>query len=236
MLQCAVGPLLDAQFVCVDPVPEELGIAGRSGAHHQIGVEILRYARGTSLVGRLELHDAPEHVGDLFAVDRPGDLLVDEEALAQCGLFGTDDVGEFSADAHLFAGTQVAVVGLLAVGGHDADITGVVEHPDDLAQRVIVGPGATQAHHGPHLDHRRRSDDSGVAGSLGGGLIDIDRVLVPECVQPMLDHRLVHRVTSLAGLALSGCLDLLGGLLNLLNTQRRTPVFAQALIEEPSAH
>ena len=41
VLQGAVGPLLDPQFVCVHAVPEELGVARRRGPHHRVGVEVV---------------------------------------------------------------------------------------------------------------------------------------------------------------------------------------------------
>ena len=89
-----------------------------------------------------------------------------KNALAERGPLGADHVGQFGGDADLLAGPQVAVVGLLAVGGDHADIACVVEQFEDLAQRIVVGTDAAQAHHRPHLDHRRRRDDAGVAAAL----------------------------------------------------------------------
>ena len=63
------------------------------------------------------------------------------------------------------------MVGLLAVGGHDADIACLVEQFEDLAQRIVIGTDPAEAHHGPDLDHRGRCDDAGMAGGLGGRLV-----------------------------------------------------------------
>ena len=94
---------------------------------------------GVDLIGGPELHDAPHHFGDVLVADLPGDLLRDEEALAQRRPLRAHDVGQLGRDADLLAGAQVPVVGLLAVGRDDADIACVVEQFEDLGQRIVVG-------------------------------------------------------------------------------------------------
>ena len=76
---------------------------------------------------RPEFHDAPHHLGDVLVADLPGDLLSDEEALTERGLLRADHIGEFRDDADFLAGPQIPVIGLLAVGGDHADVSGVVE-------------------------------------------------------------------------------------------------------------
>ena len=195
VLQAAVGRCLDAQFVRLDAVPEELGVPRGGRPHHGVGVQIVGHRR---LIGiaRPELHDAPVHFGDILVADLPDDVLVDEIAFAQRGLLRPDHVGQFGADADLFAGAQVAVVGLLAVGRDDADIACLVEQFDDARQRVVVGANSAQPQHRPDLDHRRRRDDAGMAGGPGRGLVDVDRVAVADGLHPVVDHRLVHRIAA----------------------------------------
>ena len=196
----------------LDAVPEELGVPRRRRPHHRVGVQIVGHSR---LIGiaRPELHDAPVHFGDILVADLPDDVLVDEIALAQRGLLRPDHVGEFGADADLFARAQIAVIGLLAVGGDHTDIAGLVEQFDDPGQRVVVGANSAQPHHRPHLDHRRRRDDAGMAGGPGRGLVDVDRVAVADRLHPVVDHRLVHRIAADPRLAPARRLDLLDGLL-----------------------
>ena len=206
------GLRLDPQFVRLDAVPEELGVARGGRPHHGVGVQIVGHRR---LIGiaRPELHDAPVHFGDILVTDLPDDVLVDEIAFAQRGLLRPDHVGELGADADLFAGAQVPVVGLLAVGRDDADIAGLVEQFDDPGQRVVVGANPAQPQHRPDLDHRRRRDDAGMAGGPGRGLVDVDRVAVADGLHPVVDHRLVHRIAADPRLAAARRLDLFDGLL-----------------------
>ena len=136
VLQGAVGPLLEAQFVRVDAVPEELGVPRGRGPHHACRRRDRRApARGR--LGRLSAglnFMMRQIISATSSSCRPArDLLGDEEALAQRGLLRADHVGQFGCDADLFARPQVAVVGLLAVGGDDADIAGLVEQFEDLA-------------------------------------------------------------------------------------------------------
>ena len=95
---------------------------------------------------------------------------------------------------------------------------------------------AVQAAHRPDLDHGRRRDDSRMSGVLGRGLVDVDRVLVADRVEPVVDHRLVDRMTARARLALSLGLDLLRRRADVVDRAHGCPFFAQALITaEPSA-
>ena len=103
------------------------------------------------------------------------------------------------------------MIGLLTVGGHHTDVTGLVEETQDLAQRIIVGAYCAQAHHGPDLDHRRRRHYARVTGSLGRGLVNVDGVLIPDGIQPVLDHRLVDQETAVPRPASTRRLDLLEG-------------------------
>ena len=226
MLQAAVGALLDAQLVCVHAVPEELGVPRRRRAHHRVSVEVIRNGCSSRLIGigGPELHDAPHHLGDILVTDLPADPLGDEEALTECGLLGADDIGQLGGDADLLARPQVPVIGLLAVGRDHADIPCVVEQPEDLGEWVVGRTLTAEACHRPDLDHRGRGNDARMAGGFGRGLVDVDRVLVTHRVEPVVDHRLVHRMPTGPRLALSLGLDLLGRLLD---------VFA-ALTVEPS--
>src|SRR6185312_9692136 len=71
------------------------------------------------------------------------------------------------------------------------------------------------AHHRPHLDHRRRRDDAGMAGRTGCRLVDVDGVLVSHRVNPVVNHRLVDRIPARLRLAAARGLDLFGRLLNI---------------------
>src|SRR5690606_1638231 len=51
-------------------------------------------------------------------------------------------------------------------------------------------------------------DDAGVPGGPRSVLVDVDRVLVAQGVHPVVNHRLIHRVSGLAGPAGAGRLDL----------------------------
>ena len=207
----------------VHAIPEELGVPRRRRAHHRVRVEIIRYGRSSRLIsiGGPELHDAPHHLGDILVTDLPADPLGDEEALTECGLLGADDIGQLGGDADLLARPQVPVVGLLAVGCDHADIPCVVEQPEDLGEWVVGRTLTAEACHRPDLDHRGRSNDARMAGGFGRGLVDIDRVLVTHRVEPVVDHRLVHRMPTGPRLALSLGLDLLGRLLDVFDGTHR---------------
>ena len=209
--------------MCVHAVPKEFGVARRRRAHHRVRVEIVGYGRRCPLVsiGGPELHDAPHHLGDILVTDLPADPLGDEEALSECGLLGADHIGQLGDDADVLARPQIPVVGLLAVGRDHADIPGVVEQAEDLGERVVGRTLAAEAYHRPDLDHRGRRDDARMAGGLGRGLVDVDRVLVTHRVEPVVDHRLVHRMPTDPRLALSLGLDLLGRLLNVFDGTHR---------------
>ena len=169
---------------------------------------------------RLELHDAPVHLGDRLVVGRtvghcPGDELVDEEALAQRGLLGSHHIGDLGVDGELLTRGQVPVVGLLTVGRHHSDIAGVVEQVHHLRQRIVVRAALSEAAHRPHLDHRRWRHDPGVPGGLGGLLVDVDRILVADGVHPVMNHRLVHWIPAGSRLALTVRLDRVDALLEI---------------------
>ena len=157
---------------------------------------------GTDAVGDwsasagLNFNDPPVHFGHVFVADLPGDPLADEVALAECGVLGADDVGQLGDDADILAWTQVAVIRLIAVGGDDADKACVVEQFHDRTDGIVAGTVAAEAHHRPHLDHRGRCDDARMACRLGRRLVDVDLILVAHGVDPVPDHRLVHRIST----------------------------------------
>ena len=122
---------------------------------------------------------------------------------------------------------QIAVVGLFAVGGHDADIAGGVEQFDDLGERVVGGPHTAQTHHGPHLDHRRWGDDAGMTRRPGRSLIDVDRVPVANGVQPVMHHGLVDGISAQPGRAPARGLDLLYVGLQVADAHRGPLLFTQ---------
>ena len=168
MLQAAVGPLLDAQLVRVDAVPEELRVPRRRRTHHRVGVEVVGHGCGTGASCIAGLNFMMRHIISATSSSPTCQVIfcVMKKPSPSAVRFGPDDVGQLGRDADLLAGPQVPVVGLLAVGRDDADIACVVEQSEDLAQRVVVGPDAAEAHHRPHLDHRRRGDDAWMARRL----------------------------------------------------------------------
>ncbi|COW25602.1 Uncharacterised protein [Mycobacterium tuberculosis] len=86
----------------LDSIPEKRGVPRRRGTHHSVGIQIVRHrARRTR---GLEFEDAPIHLCDVLVPDLPYDVLVDEPALAERGLLGSDDVTELGADADLLPG------------------------------------------------------------------------------------------------------------------------------------
>ncbi len=139
----------------------------------------------------------------------PADLLIDEIALTQGGLLGADDADDLGAHRHLLAGLEVPVIGLVAVGGHDTDIPGIVEQLHRPAQRIIVGPGASQrpswSRPGSSPAVPRCRDGP---AARGRGCVDVDRVLVTDRVDPVVNHGLIHRVPSHRRLARPGRDDL----------------------------
>src|SRR5579864_1850875 len=101
-----------------------------------------------------EFQDAEVHGGDGFVGGEPGAAGGDEPAFAQGGALGAGDVEEAGADGQVLAELEVAVVGLVAVGGDDRGVAGLVQDAGHLAERVVVASDAVQAGHGPDLDHR----------------------------------------------------------------------------------
>ena len=85
------------------------------------------------------------------------------------------------------------------------------------------GRVAAQAEHRPHLNHGRRSDNSRMSGRAGRGLVDVDRVLVADRVEPVVDHRLIDRMAATPRLALALGLDPLGGLLDVFDAVTAAP-------------
>jgi hypothetical protein len=74
------------------------------------------------------------------------------------------------------------VIGLLTIGGDDADVARLVEEAENFAQRVVVGAHSAESGHGPNLNHRRRCDNAGVPGRFRCCVIDVDRILVADRV------------------------------------------------------
>ena len=165
-------------------------------------------ARG---LARLEFQDAPSHLGDILVTDAPGDVLVDEPALTERGLLGTDDVAHFGGDGHLLTGAQIPMVGLLAVGGDHADVSGAVEQLHHRAHGVVGRTLPGEAEHRPHLNHGGWRHDSGVACGLGRRVVDVNRVGVAEGFHPVLDRRQVHRIPSVTRRGDDGGRDLVDG-------------------------
>ena len=118
----------------------------------------------------------------------------------------TSPISEEIAD--FLAGSQVPVVGLLAVRRDHADVAVVVEQLHDRAHGIVGRAFAAQAEHRPHLNHGRRRDNSGVADGAGRVLVAVDRVGVADGFDPAVDHRLVHRVATGARLGAAGRFDL----------------------------
>jgi len=102
---------------------------------------------------------------------------------------------------------QGAVVVLVAVGGDDRGEALVVEQDHHLLVRPAplrgaLGPSLlgqqrrAQAAHDPGLQHRRGSDDPGEPRRACRVLVHVDRVEIVHRLDPVADHRLVHRIGS----------------------------------------
>src|SRR5690606_11413470 len=122
-------------------------------------------------------------------------------------------------DRHLLAVTQVAVVDLVAVGGDHRGVPGVVEDLRHPAERVVLLALGAEAAHRPYLRHRGRGHETAVTGGDRRGLVGVDRIVVADRLEPVADHRHVHRITAgsrrgraVAADPLGRLQDLLGGL------------------------
>ncbi len=164
---------LDPQFCARPPRPRRTGCS-RDGVGRIIRVG--SRSSGTEQFGcrnvlgrRHELEDAEHHLGDdfpgaVFASDLPEVACREEPALTESGPLGADDLLERRLDRHLLAGTQVAVVDLVAVGGDHRRVAGVVEDLRHPPQRIVLLAHRTETAHGPYLHHRggaRRSRRGG---------------------------------------------------------------------------
>jgi len=145
------------------------------------------------LLGR-ELEDAEHHLRDHlvgYFPDVPGG---EEPALPEAGLLRAHHVLEHRLDGDVLTWPEVAVIGLIAVGGHDGGEAGLVEDLGHPAQRIVGLPLGMQPAHGPHLGHRRGSHDAGMTSRDRRILIHVDRVRIADGLHPGVDHRLIHRV------------------------------------------
>jgi len=222
MLQRTIGALLDTQLVRGDTVPKELGVPRGSGPQHRRRIEVRRRRIIGGRRGRRELEDAEHHLRNNLTCavffgyfpDVTGGV---EPPLPQRGFLRTHHVLEHRLDGDLLPRFQVAVIGLVAVGGDHGGETGRVE---DVAHRaagiVVVADLRMQPAHRPDLRHRGRRDDARVARGNRGVGVDVDGIAVTDGLDPVVDHRLVHRVAPGSGLAGSRRSDLLGGGKNLL--------------------
>ncbi|SHV68101.1 Uncharacterised protein [Mycobacteroides abscessus subsp. abscessus] len=114
------------------------------------------------------------------------------------------------------------MIDLLVVGGDHRLVARGIEKCHHPSQRVIAGALSVQPGHGPHLRHGGRRDDSGMTSCFRGLLVDIDRVAVAHRLDPVVDHRLVHRIPCQAGRARAVGLDLGETLLDVHHAHRGT--------------
>jgi hypothetical protein len=110
----------------------------------------------------------------------------DEEPGSERGLLEAGEVLDADGLGELVAGLHAAVVGVLVLRRDDRREAGVLEAPQHLVPRAPVTPGDRVQRPGP--EHRRGCDAIGVCG-----------VVVGERLAPVVDHRLVHRITARVG-------------------------------------
>ena len=203
----AVPAALDAQLTDGSTGPEERRVRRDHRPHHGTEVRRGRFGRRRRdpLPARAELQDPEVHGGDRLVAAIPSVPGGEEPAFAERGLLRPDHVGQGDPDFELLSVPQIAVVDLVAVGGDDRGIASLVQRVHHLAGRVAAGTGhRALAVHGPDLDHRRGRDQLTV--HRGGSVlrVGIDRVVVADRFDPVLDDRQVHRVAGLAAAALAG--------------------------------
>lgn len=193
MLQRTVRALLQPQFVGRHTLPE-VGAVPRPGRPHEFRrVQIFGNVR--RLLGtRPELHDAPVHLVDELVAHMPLGVDIDEPALAQRRLLGPEDLGHLIGGGDLLTQLQITVIDLLVVGGDHRLVARGIEKCHHPSQRVIPGAFSIQPGHGPYLRHCGRCDDSGMPGCFRGLLVDVDWVAIAHRLDPVVDHRLVHRI------------------------------------------
>ena len=110
--------------------------------------------------------------------------------------FGPGHVAQAGPHAQLLAVPQVAVVRLLAVGRDDRGVPGLVEHGDIRPQRIVGRPrraGAARASSRPGSSRAVRPAPPCTDAAASSG-VGVDRVRVADGLDPVADHRQVHRV------------------------------------------
>ena len=188
---------LDPQFPGRGPGPEERGVRRHLRPHDQ--------GRGGGRPGlRAELEDPEVHGRHRLIPRVPGGTRGHEPALTQRGPLGAGDVEQAGPHADLLTMPQVAVVDLVAVGGHDGGVAGLIERQRHRAERVVIAAAAAvQARHRPDLDHGGRGHEGPVPGGGRGRRVGVHRAGVADGLDPVADHRQVHRVAAGAGAALA---------------------------------
>ena len=125
----AAGEALDAQLVLPQPLPVPclVLVPAGTGAFGP-GRVVHRFVATLPAGARPELEDPEGERSDRVTVlVRVGDLGRHEVAGAECRLLLGGDAGERRPGGHDVAGSEVAFVGLVRVGGDDACEPGVVE-------------------------------------------------------------------------------------------------------------
>src|ERR1700722_4332191 len=117
--RAAVLAALDPQFTLRRPVPEKGCVRRDHRPHYRAGAGTgCRRHRPLPLFagrGRPELEYPEIHRGDRLAGAVPGVPGGEEPAFAECGAFGSGQVGEADPERELLAVPQIAVVDLIAV-------------------------------------------------------------------------------------------------------------------------
>ncbi len=173
----------------------------------------------------LELEDPEPHRRDELALVGPVlDARRDEVADTEAGRLLVGDRLDDRRRRQVIAEMEIPVVLLLAVGRDHRREPGVVEQCHELVACVPAARG-TGAHaaHDPGLEHHRRRHDLAVHRLLRSLWLRIDGVLVADGLDPVADHRLVHRVGAVLGLPGRFALELLepGGERGLVGVHRR---------------
>jgi hypothetical protein len=181
---------LDPQFPGRGPGPEERGVRRYLRPHH----------RGCSGRDRpflrAELEDPEVHGRHRLIPRVPGGAGGHEPALTERGPLGAGDVNQAGPHPHLLTVPQVAVVDLVAVGSDDRGVPGLVERQGHRAERVVVSAAAPQPRHRPDLNHGRRSHQRPVDGGGRESRVGVHRAAVADRLDPVADHREVHRVAA----------------------------------------
>ena len=108
------------------------------------------------------------------------------------------------------------MVDLFAIRSHDGGEPRLVHQVQCQAQRIVGGVLVMQATHRPDLDHCRRRDEGGVACGVRGCLVNVDGIGIADRLDPVVDHRQVHRVSRGEWLRSASRLYLLDGTENVI--------------------